>query len=154
MNTLPRAVTAQVLTDSTLHYRLRQHWRTLMASSRKHQLTAMHHLLYLTLSGKDWRKSFTCISNQRKLDNGAFAGWMMFRAIAAMHIPSREPELLAPFDGLVTPAILEHIRQVVPVRHAYQYRPDQFTATSFPFEAYVVPAALESAEQDASDANA
>src|SRR5258708_30846044 len=136
MNTLPRTITAQVLADPVAYDNLRLYWRGLVSSSRKHELTAAHHLLYAILLGRDWRKGFTCITNRRKLDNGAFHGWMMFRAVAALHKPSYEAELLAPFDGLVTPKMLHYIRQVVPAQNAYGYRPDQFTSTSFPFYAY------------------
>ena len=136
MNTLPRAVTAQVLGDPITYHNLRRHWSDLMHSPRKHELTGAHHLLYLTLLGKDWRKGFTCMTNRRKLDNGGFYAWGLFRAMATLHMPSREVELLAPFDGLVSSAMLQHIRQLVPIQTAYSYRPDQFTVTSFPFEAY------------------
>src|SRR5260221_11924494 len=145
MNTLPRTVTAQILTDPTAHNLLRLHWRELMTSPRKHELSAAHHLLYVILLGRDWRKGFTCVSNQRKLDNGAFHGWMMFRAVAALHKTSAEAELLAPFDGLVTPAMLEYIRQIVPIHNAYSYRAVQFTATSFPFEAYSLSLPVQTA---------
>jgi len=136
MNTLPRTITVQFLDDPQRFHSLRRHWRTLMTSPRKHELTAKHHLLYLILLGKDWRKGFTCVTNRRKLENGAFQGWIMFRALYALHWSDPEP-LLAPFDGLVTPAMLEHIRRLVPVQNVYKYQPEQFT-TSFPFDAYVV----------------
>jgi hypothetical protein len=115
-----------------------------MTSPRKHELVAMHHFLYLILSGKDWRKGFTCPTNQRKLDNGIFQGWILFRAIAALHRPSLEAELLAPFDGLVTLQALERIRQLVPIQNVYAYRPDQFVTSDFPFDAYKVPVTSES----------
>ncbi len=142
MNTLPRAVTAQVLADPTpaAYHNLRKRWSELLHSPRKYELTAAHHLLYLALLGRDWRKGFTCATNHRKLENGAFYGWALFRALTALHMPSREPNLLAPFDGLVTSAMLQHIRQLVPIRNAYQYRPDQFNRANYPFEAYSLPA--------------
>jgi hypothetical protein len=137
MNTLSRAITAQIRGDSTSYNALRHHWRDLMSSPRKHELTAVHQLLYLALVGRDWRRGFTCVTNQRKLDNGAFYGWVLFRALAALHTPSREQELLVPFDGLVTPAMLERLRPLIPIQNVYAYRAEQF-ATSFPFEAYRV----------------
>jgi hypothetical protein len=142
MNTLSRAITAQVLTDSDTYQSIQLHWSGLMRSSRKHELKAAHHLLYLALMGKDWRKGFTSIINQRKLDNGAFYGWSLFRAVAALHMPSSEAELLAPFDGLVTPLMIQHLRELVPIPQSYHYRSDQFALGSFPFEAYSLPAAV------------
>jgi len=139
MNTLPRAITAKVLADPLIFHTLRRHWSELIRSSRKRELSAAHHLIYLSLIGKDWRRGFTCITNRRKLDNGAFYGWALFRALAALHTPAHESELLAPFDGLVTPPMLQQIRQLVPVQYASSYRPDQFTPISFPFEAYQAP---------------
>ncbi len=142
MNTLPRAMTAQILIDLESYHNLREHWSALMRSPRKHELTAAHHLLYLALLGKDWRKGFTCIANQRKLANGAFYDWALFRALAVLHMPSFEAQLLAPFEGLVTPAMLEQIRRLIPFQNKYNYRPEQFSTASFPFEAYRLPASV------------
>ena len=44
MNTLTRAETTALLGDTTAAD-LRAHWRTLMASPRRHSLSAAHHLL-------------------------------------------------------------------------------------------------------------
>ncbi|MFZ6030446.1 MAG: hypothetical protein ACOYYS_22280 [Chloroflexota bacterium] len=139
MNTLSRAITAQILTDPTIYNKLQRHWSALVHSPRKHKLTAAHHLLYLALLGKDWRKGFTCVTNRRKLENGAFYNWKLFRALATLHSPSREAALLAPFDGLVTPAMLQQIRQLIPARNAYTHQPNQFIDHNFPFKAYSVP---------------
>ncbi len=145
MNTLPRAITALVFSNSTSYDHLRRHWSGLIRSPRKHELRAMHHLLYLALLGKDWRRGFGQITSRRKLANGAFFNWGMFRALAALHSPSREGELLAPFDGLVTAGMLEQIRQMVPYQSAASCRLDQFTAAGFPFDAFTVPAAVKPA---------
>jgi hypothetical protein len=139
MNTLPRAVTAQILTDPNLYDRICQCWSEFVCPPRKHELTAAHYLLYAALRGKDWRIGFTCISNQRKLDNGAFQGWALFRAVAMIHMPSHEEVLLAPFGGLVTRLMVQSIRELIPMQNAYTYRPEQFTGGSFPFEAYSLP---------------
>lgn len=142
MNTLPRAITAQVFADPNTFHSLRRHWSALMRSARRRELHATHHLLYLALVGKDWRRGFAPITNRRKLDNGAFFNWGMFRALSTLHAFSREDELLAPFDGLVTPGMLEKIRQMVPSQSAYTCQPDQFSAAVFPFDAYNAPAVV------------
>jgi hypothetical protein len=72
MNTLSRAITARFFPQPDSYNALRKKWSDLINSERRHELTSAHHLLYLALIGKDWRKAFTTISNQRKLDNGAF----------------------------------------------------------------------------------
>ena len=148
MNTLPRAITAHVLTDPDLYYAIRQQWSELMRSTRRRELIAAHHILYLALIGKDWRKGFTCATNQRKLDNGAFYGWVLFRAVESLHLPSCEAELLAPFGGVVTPLMLEHIRNLIPDQSPSSYRPEQFTPANFPFEAYRLPASFQTAAAD------
>jgi hypothetical protein len=137
MNTLSRAETAQTLIHPDTYLLLRNHWSRLMNSERKHDLSAAQHLLYLALMGKDWRKSFTPPSNRRKLDNGAFEGWMMFRVLRLLHSRFAEDQLLAPFDGLVTPAMLDNLRKLIPKANPYSYRIEQFAAGAFPFEAYI-----------------
>lgn len=148
MNTLPRAMTAQVLTHPRLYPTIRQHWSDLVRSPRKHELTAAHYLLYAALLGKDWRKGFTCITNRRKLDNGAFASWALFRATETLHLPSSEEALLAPFGGLVTSHMLQNVRELIPVQRHYHDRPEQFTGTNFPFEAYNLPASFQTAANE------
>ena len=142
MNTLPRAVTAQIFASTESYAALRRHWSALMRSDRRHELSAAHHLLYLALLGKDWRKSFTPVSNRRKLDNGAFAGWSLFRALMVLRSPCYETWQLAPFAGLVTPEILQIVRSLVAGQSSYYYRPEDFGAGAFPFDAYNVPDAL------------
>jgi hypothetical protein len=142
MNTLSRAITAQIFTDTETYNALRQQWRALLNSDRRHELSAAHHLLYLALLGKDWRKGFTPLTNQRKLANGAFYQWGLFRAMALFHSEQHEAWLLAPFDGLVTPEMLRAIRKLVPKVSPYIYSLAEFAPGQFPFEAYEVPATV------------
>ena len=99
-------------------------------------LTAAHHLLYLALRGKDWRRAFTPISNRRKLDNGAFVAWALFRALGSLHSPWNTDALLAPFEGAVTPEMLARLRELLPNPSPYRLRPEEFAGGAFPFEAY------------------
>lgn len=149
MNTLSRAETAQFFPDSAAYLALRQHWSRLMNSDRRHDLTAAHHLLYLALLGKDWRRGFTPITNPRKLANGAFCGWALFSALREVHYATAA-WLLAPFAGLVTEAMLEQVRRLLPLPSPYAYHPGAFAPGAFPFPAYnppsPAPAAL--AEKD------
>jgi hypothetical protein len=141
MNTLPRAITAQLFPNTESYVALKRHWSALVNSSRRHELTAAHHLLYAALMGKDWRKGFTPITNRRKLENGAYAGWKLFRAIQLLN-PVYEPWLLRPFDGYVTAPMFERIREMISRASPYAYRPEDFAAGRFPFDAYRVPEAL------------
>jgi hypothetical protein len=88
--------------------------------------------------GKDWRRGFTPPTNRQKLENGAFAGWALFRALHMLRNRGREAEqaLLAPFDGLITPTMLEHIRMLLPSLNSYAYQPKDFSGHMFPFDAY------------------
>jgi len=137
MNTLSRAITARFFPTPDSYNALRKHWSDLINSERRSELTAAHHLLYLALMGKDWRKAFTPITNQRKLDNGAFWDWELFRAIFKLHNKYSEDELLALFDGLITTDMLAELRQVLPYRNVYQYKASDFANKTFPFDAYI-----------------
>jgi hypothetical protein len=96
-------------------------------------------LLYLAACGKDWRKAFTLATNRRKLDNGAYAGWMLWRALDQIHWSRDEAALLAPFEGTLTVEMLHQIKTWLPRLNAYTCRPDQFANRQYPFEAYGVP---------------
>jgi hypothetical protein len=109
-----------------------------MRSERRSSLRPEHHLLYLALCGRDWRRAFTPISNARKLANGAFYGWPLFRALAAIYNPYVETQLLAPFDGHVTPEMLARLRPWLPVPNAYAFTPAMFADGAFPFDAYTL----------------
>jgi hypothetical protein len=136
MNTLSRAITAQFFPNSNSYNALRKHWSDIMNSERRHRLTAAHHLLYLALIGKDWRKTFTPPSNQCKLDNGAFWGWGMFRALEAIKLKHREDQLLSPFEGLIGAQILDELRSLLPTANSYTYKSVDFAQGTFPFDAY------------------
>jgi len=141
MNTLSRATTAHFFANQEGYDALRRHWSVLVNSSRKHELTASHHVLYLALCGKDWRRAFTPITNSRKLANGAFYGWALFRALRRLHSPLHDEELLAPLAGVVTLDMLQAVRGFVPLLSPYSFLPEAFGLESFPVDAYNVPRA-------------
>jgi hypothetical protein len=139
MNTLPRALTARFFANPDNYNTLRRHWSSLVNSSRRHELQAAHYVLYLALCGKDWRLAFTPITNSRKLANGAFHGWAIFRALRRLHSPLYDEALLAPFDGVVTLEMLQAVRGFVPGLSPYSFLPEAFVPSSFPMDAYSVP---------------
>lgn len=143
MNTLSRAITAQLFTDTNTYAALCAHWHALVCSDRKHELEAAHHLLYLALRGKDWRKGFTPPSNPRKLANGAFVGWALFRALRTLHSQVAEPKVLAPFAGLVTPQMLRQLQTHLPLLDPAAYRPEDFSPGNLSVAAYLTPAGVE-----------
>src|SRR5512147_701884 len=119
MNTLSRAITPRFFTNSQDYLAFRKHWSTLLNSDHKHELTAAHHLLYLAACGKDWRKAFTLASNRRKLENGAYVGWALWRALSEIHWSRDATTLLAPFAGTIMPEMLQQIRVLLPNPNAY-----------------------------------
>lgn len=153
MNTLPRAVTAQFFPSIDSYNALRQHWSSLMNSERRRDLTAAHHLLYLALIGRDWRKAFTCPTNPRKLANGAFTGWTFFRAMEQLSSPWGQPDLLEPFDGLVTPKMLQALGRLLPPRNAYPQAPG-FAPGAYTFDAYSYPQELSPRPNPTGDTHA
>ena len=136
MNTLSRAITARFFPHSDSYNALRKHWSSLINSERKHELTAAHHLLYLAMIGKDWRKAFSPPTNRRKLGNGAFLGWRLFCALQAAQLKSKEEELLAPFEGWITSQMLDELRSLLPTSNPYSYKLADFANSAFPFDAY------------------
>jgi len=142
MNTLSRTITSRFFIDSQNYGALRQQWSALINSDCRRELTAAHHLLYLAACGKDWRKAFTLARNQRKLDNGAYIGWAMWRTLSTIHWSRDATELLAPFAGTITPEVLEQISMLLPQLNAYAYQPEQFADRQWPFDAYLVPEAI------------
>ncbi len=148
MNTLPRAITAQIFKNTESYAALRRHWSALMNSDRKRELSVAHHVLYLALIGRDWRRGFRPITNRRKLDNGGFNDWGPLCAIWALNRLGSGESLLAPFDGLVTLAMLELVREMIPRSRAYSYELKDFAGGVFPFDAYQVPEALAADVED------
>ena len=136
MNTLSRAITARFFPNPDSYNALRKRWSDLINSERRHELTTAYHLLYLALIGKDWRKAFTPPTNQRKLANGAFLGWRMLRALATIQLKFQEQELLTLFEGLITPQMLEEMRNLLPTSNPYKYKVSDFANGAFPFDAY------------------
>src|ERR1051325_11141977 len=147
MNTLSRAITARFFPNSDSYNALRKCWSDLINSERRHELTAAHHLLYLALIGKDWRKAFTFPINQRKLENGAFYGWKMFHALETIHSKFKEQELIAAFDGLITSQMLGELRSLLPTVNPYSYKVSDFANGAFPFSAYAEKNTANSAPQ-------
>jgi hypothetical protein len=139
MNTLPRAITARFFPEPDHYCALRDRWRWLLASDQRTQLTPAHHLLYLALRGRDWRRAFTPIRNPRKLANGAFPGWALFRALDQIQRPWHEEWLLAPFDGIVTPAMLAALRLLLPQPKPARLDPLLVAQNGLPFVAYLLP---------------
>lgn len=115
MNTLSKDRTGLIFGEAadTQFAALERHWKNLTNGPERIALRAEHHLLYAALRGKDWRRGFAPITNRRKLDNGGFYGWGAVIALSRIHY-SAAAELLAPFEGVIDPGVLQRLRAVLP----------------------------------------
>ena len=131
MNVLNQEVTRTFFADEAGYAALEKHWSALVNSSDCKKLGPAHYLLYQALRGKDWRKGFAPIANQRKLENGAFYNWGLYHALRWLHSSWGEEQLLEPFGGVIDLSMLEKVRSVLPkkisdfeIPQAYETRGD------------------------------
>ena len=55
--------------DPENYVKLRKQWSKMMNSDTKKELTMAHHILYLILIGKNWKKAVTLPTNKNKVEN-------------------------------------------------------------------------------------
>jgi hypothetical protein len=159
MNTLPVEYRERFIKTSSDLHRLRRAWR-----SHRGLHTGTHHLIYLAVQGKDWRKAFGALVNPRKVANGGYYTWGLRSAVrqvqsyrARLHhnrerrylrtewaqeryreFKAEERELLAPFGGLVTPEILLELGELLPkLPHFSPGGATDYRPDAF--EAYILP---------------
>ena len=117
MNTLPRDITRSWFGSESDYTALTRHWSAAVrGTASRAAIGPEHHLLYLALRGRDWRRAFTPITNERKIDNGAFYDWGLHRALPAIHSEWEPDRLLAPFGGRVSREALARVRALLPQR--------------------------------------
>lgn len=115
MNTLSKEVTATFFKTADQYQRLRARWSELMNDSETCKtLRAEHHLLYLALLGKDWRRGFCYTRNPRKLENGYLPTFGAMIALSNVKSLYNSPRLLAPFAGVIDEDILKSVRARLP----------------------------------------
>lgn len=114
MKTLNKRITAEFFRDESGYGALVCRWSALMQDrEQRKNLTCAHHLLYLILRGKNWLAALTPPTNRRKLDNGAYYGWIAHRAMAIVTRPFEPRDFLAPFADLLRDDVLDRIREVM-----------------------------------------
>jgi hypothetical protein len=71
MNTLSKAFTLGTFynEDPETYTKIREQWSKMVNSDAKKQLTMAHHIVYLILIGKNWKKAVTLPTNKNKLAN-------------------------------------------------------------------------------------
>ena len=71
MNTLGKAITKQFFHNESGFDLLQHDWqRNWQDKSLVEKLEPIHFFLYQALRGKDWRKAFTAVTNDNKIENG------------------------------------------------------------------------------------
>lgn len=118
-----------------------------LATVDRPTLTAAHHLLYLILRGKDWRKAFAPVTRPSMLANGAGRWRAATIAIKQLHSEWHEAALLAPFAELLAnhaartedaslavadgSSVLVLIRRLVPLGAGYDWQVDLETEPAY-----------------------
>jgi len=71
MNTLSKEFTLGTFfnEDPENYVKLRKQWSKMVNSDTKDQLTMAHHIIYLILIGKNWKKAVTLPTNKNKVAN-------------------------------------------------------------------------------------
>jgi hypothetical protein len=71
MNTLSKQFTLGMFFDEDpeKYLALRKQWSKMMNSDARKELTMSHHILYLILIGKNWKKAVTLPTNKNKIEN-------------------------------------------------------------------------------------
>jgi hypothetical protein len=71
MNTLSKTFTLGTFfnEDPENYVKLRKQWSKMVNSNTKDQLTMAHHIIYLILIGKNWKKAVTLPTNKNKVEN-------------------------------------------------------------------------------------
>ncbi len=136
MNTLSRQLTASFFPSTSDFYIFRKHWSNLVNSDRKYELKAVHHLAYLVLCGKDWRKAFTFPTNSNKLNNGYTPE--LYRALQQIGSIYQEPYVLTPFDGFVSKEAIVGARNYL--SHVLVSPPKVDASGTYNCTAYTIPA--------------
>lgn len=93
---------------------IRRRWSELINSERRHDLKAYHHLLYLAILGKDWRRAFTPIKRETKLKNGRRPYEAATYALSILRTSYLQQEWIALFNNLLTEETLDVVRARLP----------------------------------------
>jgi hypothetical protein len=111
MNTLSRHYTSQFFTTQEHRLAFRRQWSQIVNSERRQHLKAVHHLTYLVLCGKDWRKAFTFPTNPNKLNNGYQPE--IYRVLRQFNSAFSEKAILEVFEGKVSHDTLVEARKLI-----------------------------------------
>lgn len=114
--------------DADHYHAFRAAWKASCRENReKGHLKTEHYALYALLRGRDLKKSFSPITNSRKLENGAAPYGSLNRTLDRIsylmpghtHMNARRDALLSPFGGTVTEDMLKEIIFTLRDQHEY-----------------------------------
>lgn len=114
MNTLSKEVTKQFFGEENDYARLKTHWSKMINDKEaRKSLQAEHHLLYLILMGRDWRKGFTACTNVKKLSNGQNPLMGLRNALYRFKSDWTIQLLFAPFEGYISESAIDKARSYI-----------------------------------------
>jgi hypothetical protein len=107
MNTLSKEFTLGTFynEEPENYTKLRKQWSKLMNSDAKKTLTMHHHILYLILIGKNWKKAVTLPTNKNKLANNYKPH--IKEVAETWDYSFRKEYILKAFEGTVTPEMYD-----------------------------------------------
>ena len=110
MNTLSKEFTLGMFfeEDPENYAKLRKQWSELVNSDAKNSLTMAHHILYLILIGRNWKKAVTLPTNKNKIDNHYKPHIEMVREWGLGTYQMNR--ILSAFEGTVTKEMYEKAR--------------------------------------------
>ena len=122
--TLNKTITSKFFATEGGYDEMRRRWSAAVNDKETRKtLTSSHHALYVMLSGKNLGKSFTPITNQGKLDNGAQpfegAGSALGRLWSydwSTRKNVTRPEVWSMFKDLLSENAAELVRALVPTK--------------------------------------
>lgn len=107
MNTLSKSFTLGMFfgEDTDGYAKLRAQWSKMVNSDTKDELTMAHHILYLILIGKNWKKAVTLPTNKNKLANHYKPH--IDEVKERWNGTFTKSKILSSFEGVVTPEMYD-----------------------------------------------
>lgn len=112
MNTLSKEFTLGTFfgEDPENYVKLRKQWSKMMNSPVKNTLTMAHHILYLILIGKNWRKAVTLPTNKKKLENHYKPH--IYKIIERWGGRFTKQQIVSTFEGTVTEEMYDKAEKI------------------------------------------
>jgi len=111
MNTLSKEMTLGMFfeEDAENYAKLRTQWSK-MVNGKKCELTLAHHVLYLILIGKNWKKAVTLPTNKNKLENHYKP--RIIEVEESWNGKFTKSSIISSFEGVITEKMYDNARKV------------------------------------------